>query len=90
MSVGKGLGGGEQEECDSLVKAEQEKSSVDKEPQNLTLGLAILDRYQNCTELIAGGSFAENGKLVDQHDTYHQCFEACIHMVSLVWWSSWS
>jgi hypothetical protein len=34
-------------------------------------------------ELIAAGNFAENGKLVDQHDTYHQYCEACIRMASL-------
>jgi hypothetical protein len=44
---------------------------------------AISDRYQNYMELTAGGSFAENGKLVDQRGINHQCFEACIHMASL-------
>jgi hypothetical protein len=48
-----------------------------------TLLTAISDRYQSYKELIAGGSFAENGKLVDQLGTHHQYFEACIHMASL-------
>jgi hypothetical protein len=45
--------------------------------------LAISDLYQSYMELIAEENFAENGKLVDQHGTYHQCFEACIHRASL-------
>jgi hypothetical protein len=47
------------------------------------LMVAISDQYQNCMGLIAEGSFAENGKLVDQHGMNHRYFEACIHMASL-------
>ena len=63
----------------------QAKESVDMELKDGARLIAISDRYQNYMGLIAEGSFAENGKLVDQHGTYHQCFEACIHMASLAW-----
>ena len=53
------------------------------EPSEKTMIVPILDRYQNCKELNAGGRFAENGKLVDQRHTHHSYFEACIHRASL-------
>ena len=48
----------------------------------------IEDQCRSCKglydEQIAAGCFAGNGKLLDQHDTYHRYCEACIRMVSLI------
>jgi hypothetical protein len=85
MLVGRAPGGEGQEEYGLLMTAEgwlqvQHYAAVGLWRALLT---AISDRYQSYKELIAEGSFAENGKLVDQLGTYHQYFEACIHMASL-------
>ena len=48
-----------------------------------TRKVAISDQCQSCMESNAAGSFAENGKLVDQRGMLHQCCEACIRMASL-------
>jgi hypothetical protein len=55
----------------------------------MSLAMQMVDISDLCRkvemEMIAGGKFAENGKLVDQPDIYQHYREACIHMAFLAW-----